>query len=472
MSVRTVTPFTRARALVQDWTDVRWPLLGLWVGLFLVRGLFYLALLPPWQAPDEPTSVELLLTMAAHGRTVSSADMDPTIQRTIIDSMERGNYWAFGLGNRPMQYGALFKDIWPGRTQLNRPPLYHLLLMPAAQLTSDWSIEARLYVFRGLSLLLVSLTVLIVCVIAASFARELPALLWALPALAALHPQLTGIGVSVNSDNLAGLIGALVFWLLLCVCRDGLSWRRGLLLAVLLLLGFWTKRTTLFLLPTTLFALLLVLRDRWRQFEPEQRRRGWQIVAGVSVALALLLALPPVAALLNRYLFDGVAGARLSYLLDYLQGATQTRRSGFVRSALFLNRTFWADFGWHRGVLPAPLSLALLGVLLGGWLSVLLAGRTRLRLQRWQRQFLLVCWAGGGLCLLQTYAHYHSFASFESPHGRYLFPALVPLLLLLAIGLVGRAPARARWPGLLVLGVALVFDLYAIYGVLIPAFYS
>lgn len=455
----------------------RWLIVALWLALFLIRGGLYLALIPPWQSPDEPTSVELLLTMQARGRLISQADMDPAVQRQITASMQRTNYWDFGLGRRPDSAEPVFAEIWGPRTQLHRPPLYHLLLLPSAYATAGWSLEARLYLWHFISLLLVSLTVLIAIGVGWEFAPTVPALPWVMAALVVLHPQLTVIGVSVNSDNLAGLIGALVFWLLLRVARAGLSWQRGLLLAALLLLGLWTKRTTLFLWPTVVLGLLAPLRSSWPGFNSRQGRRILTLGAATLLAPLAVLGLWPgvgvaVGAVLNRNLFDNAAGARFSRLLEHVLAPPFSLGEWFQQNITFLNRTFWADFGWHRGILPAPLATTLMIVLGTGWLLALLVYRQRrAELPGWQRQFIGVCWAGVGLALLQTLLTYYA-SPYELPHGRYLFPAFVPIIFLLSFGLSGwwRRSWTRPLSGVVML-LAIMLDVYAVVGILIPTFY-
>lgn len=474
-----VTPAASSYAWGVHRLDARWLLLSLWLCLFLIRGLLYLALMPPWQAPDEPTSVELILTMARQGRLVSVADADPGIQRAIVDSMARTNFWKYGLGRQPDEPDALFGAIWGARSQLHRPPLYALLLVPAARLTADWLPEHQLYVFHTLSLLLVSITVSLAALVGWAFANEFPALPWVLPTLAALHPQLTLIGVSVSSDNLAGVIGALIFWMLLRVARYGLSWPRTLGLLGLLALGFWTKRTTLFLVPTVACGLALPLGGRWRRIERGRRRRSALLVGAGGAGLLGLLVLSPLGAMLarlgNSYLFDNAAQWRLFVLMEYLRDLPFDLGPWLRQNVLFMNRTFWADVGWHRGVLPSPLALTLLGLTMLTWLgSVAVVARRWPRLPRWQRQFIPVCWIGLILCLSQTLISYLiTPTTVALAQGRYLFPVFVPIMVLIGLGLSGWW--RVSWnrylaPALLL--VAAAFDIYVIVGLLLPAFYS
>lgn len=448
---------------------VSWLIPALWIGLVLVRGLLYTALIPPWQSPDEPTSVELLLTMHRLGRTVSPADTDLDIQREITLSMRQYEFWRWGIGAYPATYAPAFAEIWGGRTQLNRPPLYHILLLPAAALTADLPIDQRLYIFHLCSLLLTAATIGATLTIGRAFDRQIPGFGLTLAALAALHPQLMIIGTSVNSDTLAALIGALVFLVLLAIMRDGLSWRRALLLIGLLLAGLFTKRTTVFLVPTACVALLPNLRAFVTHQARAHRRRLFALIGAAAVlSLIGLLLTPAIVHALNSYLFDWGAQRRWLVLIQTLIDPSRWSAAWIVPATRFLNRTFWAEAGWHRAVLPFPIQETLLYITGLGWLlSLIVLLFRRSMLLPWQRRFAWICWLGTLLCLGQTMAQAVTGLG-DFPQGRYLFPALVPMLALIALGLCGLV-ARTWQRGVAVAALIamLALDSYVLL-VLIP----
>ncbi|MEP7189583.1 MAG: hypothetical protein ABI901_10375, partial [Roseiflexaceae bacterium] len=135
--------------------------------------------------------------------------------------------------------------------------------------------------------------------------------------------------------------------------------------------------------------------------------------------------------------------------------------------------SFWGQFGWMSlplvGGTPweSALMLICLGGLLGtiGWLA---AGRGR-AWQRWAIGLLLLLVAAETLFpLLYAYTQPRSQAIQQ---GRYCFPALVPIALLLALGWRALLPARWR-TGALILAVAFssLFALAALR--LIAGFYG
>lgn len=472
MTARTVSIFADARIGAR--LNVRWLLIALWTSLFLLRGALYLIVTPPWQAPDEPTSFELLLTMEARGRLVSIKDMDLGIQKEIIASMERTHYWEMGgYGPRPRASTATFAYVFQCcTTQLHRPPLYHLLLMPAAQLTQGWPVEQRLIALRAVTLLLGAITVAVATIIGMDFARFYPALPLIFPALVAFHPQFTYSNATFNGDNLVATLGALLWLVLLRLVQRGLHLRYLALMALLVVLGFFTKRTVMFLLPSVVLA---VGWQTWRMLRgttPVSRTRTFVVALSLLVGVAVLL-VPDSRALIRTIVERYAVPSGLS---RYWQMMTQnivdspvpfsTRLS---QSLLFLNQSFWGSYGWHRIALPANIQYGFLGLTAASWISVLVVLIARRARAGWSETYCWLCAfaVATSLVLVMINVPYPTV-----PQGRYLFPVLVPMLLLLAVGVCSWWPRRWLPYGVTATWLALViFDVYSVTGVLVPGFY-
>jgi hypothetical protein len=57
------------------------------------------------------------------------------------------------------------------------------------------------------------------------------------------------------------------------------------------------------------------------------------------------------------------------------------------------------------------------------------------------------------------------------PQGRYLFPVIVPIFLLAAIGICSRLPVRRGWLSVgLVVSALLALDVYSLWAVVMPAY--
>jgi hypothetical protein len=137
--------------------------------------------------------------------------------------------------------------------------------------------------------------------------------------------------------------------------------------------------------------------------------------------------------------------------------------------------SFWGQFGWMTVpmIYPSwlyPLLWLFTGLALAGLVAAAVSKRRSLA------QYTLPILILATLFLLTLGVHVGYNLTFVQHQGRYLFPALIPIALGLALGLgLWFKPLRKRWPNIvyaipLGLGLALVaLDLYALFRVIIPA---
>src|SRR5262245_4965445 len=62
---------------------------ALLAALALLHGLLFTWLVPPWQAPDEPTLFEYAALVARLGHIPTASYRDPALERQIVDSLVR-----------------------------------------------------------------------------------------------------------------------------------------------------------------------------------------------------------------------------------------------------------------------------------------------------------------------------------------------------------------------------------------------
>src|SRR5262245_27579440 len=74
---------------------------ALLVALALAHGLLYAWLVPPWQAPDEPTQFEYAALVGRLGFIPAATDSDPEIERQIVASLVRQRFFEYLLGHPP-----------------------------------------------------------------------------------------------------------------------------------------------------------------------------------------------------------------------------------------------------------------------------------------------------------------------------------------------------------------------------------
>jgi hypothetical protein len=455
-------------------------ILAAFVALALIRGLLYAAVIPPWQAPDEPAHFEYARLLADKGRLISSNDLSRPLQQAVIASMVRFRFWDLGYYTYPYNPAKPpqdFGQIWLSSHETHQQPLYYILCAMAIWPWRTADVTTQLYVMRLLSVLFFA------GIVAAAFltARTLfpadLALTAAIVAVVLWQPMLTFLSSTVNNDNLANLLMA---WLVVLLVRwyvRGFSVLQGLGIIALLVLGLLTKRTTLFAWPLVTLAVPLYLWGRWQS---RWARWAWLVALVVVVAgLAGLIALALSG--LNNPIFS-----RLSW--DLLFGADVVQNPGayqftnwslYARYAENLFRMFWAAFGWANITLE-PIWYQILVVIhlvaLGGLgLLTVRVWRGRLPLQQGQRRALVLLAISFLLALgivLAKQIRLQVFLPGDLPQGRFLFPVMVSIIALLVIGLWQWIPARYQRPASAIfLATAVLFDTGCLVGYIIPFYY-
>lgn len=262
--------------------------------------------------------------------------------------------------------------------------------------------------------------------------------------LTAFNPMFLFITASVNNDNLVIMLGALITWQTLVMLREGLHWRRSLLLAILLALASLTKISGNVFVPVVALA----------GFTIALQKRDWR---GLITLAALMIG--------SWLLIAGWWYWRNIQLYGELFGTTQMVAVAGPRLEPFTLRTLLAEFEGFRisywGLFGG------VNVLTTGWFYkvmdlLTIAAITGLVLVIWRREAdrtlllrigLLALLAALGIAgvvqwTAQTYAS----------QGRLLFPFIAALSSLTALGLVGLIPQktghRLTLAGIALLGVA------------------
>ena len=307
----------------QEPSPLRRRLLLLILVLTLVRGLVYLAVMPPWQHYDEPTHFEYVRLIAERKRLPRPDDYDLVMRREIAASMQAADFWK-GLDQPTL-------DFWSGQppdigiSELQHPPLYYALLAVPQLLVAHQSVESQLYVARLTSLLLY------LAVVGGAYGlmreafphrRWLPA---AVATFVALLPPLTDLMSAVNNDVGATAATTLTLWAAVRLARRGPSLRRVAVTLLLVAISFATKSSAGAVAAATLLVLVM------SRVPGPRRRWVWFGGAGVlAVALAASLTWGPTAA---HWYGEPSAAAPNRVLTEAPLG----------RAALALS----SDGGWH-----------------------------------------------------------------------------------------------------------------------------
>jgi 4-amino-4-deoxy-L-arabinose transferase-like glycosyltransferase len=278
---------------------------------------------------------------------------------------------------------------------------------------------------------------------------------------------------SVNNDALAELLIAAILYLLIKWMQQDKNEENGrypFSIGVLLGLGFLTKGTVYLMAPVVGFALL------WRYWKnwPAFIKNGVRLFLPAAILGALWW-------LRNVVIYGGLdilgKNRHDAVVVGQIRTAEWIEQFGLAETVnRFVQTTFnsfWGQFGWMA--LPMPLwilrllvvftAVVIVGLMVAPFIWTKVSKRS-LRINI----FLLICML---LLLLTTGLHVGYNLTFVQHQGRYLYAALIPIGLAVAVGLGTWAlwlqrPFGSRFtllPSLIPigLGVALVaLNLYAL----------
>jgi hypothetical protein len=429
------------------------------LALALIRGIIYAAVVPPWQAPDEPAHFERVRAALVAEEWQGKSE-DPGWYHELRDSLYIfgfGNYIAQELGSKPDQplrdYIGLYHEIYGG---LYGSRLTYALIGAPLFLTPTQNITLQLYLVR-LNMVLMGVGIVLLAYLTARTAfPQHPFIFWGVPILILFNPQHSHMLSTVNNGNLAELLTATFFYLSVRGLREGFS--RGLAFAILVsaLVAMWAKATAYFLVvPIGVLGLIYLWRYRhlWR----------WLfllliLLTGVIYALApSRLKLLTISALSN--LLEG------NFNLDPDLIPIIFRSYWAVPGWLILN----LNLLWYHLILAACL-LAVIGLVI-----LLIRHRSRLFLdQSWPQVQLLILF---GVAIITAFGIQIGWqiitASTNYNQGRTLYPVMIPISTFLMLGWHQFVPQGWYKTGLLAIAALLfLFDTLVLFDYIFPFFYA
>jgi 4-amino-4-deoxy-L-arabinose transferase-like glycosyltransferase len=465
-------PRTPGRALTNAVRAVPVPLAAV-VATVVVVGLFWALLVPPWQAPDEPSHFAYAQALAERFALPGNE------HRLTFSSEQRLANLASGSGALEFRANQLRPD-WsasdyaryrieerrhPSRSdgggpnpEAYDPPLFYLYSDLAYWATYDGTVFDRYYAMRIWGIGLLALTVIATWLLVGELLgrRRLSQLGGA--AVVGLMPGVTFISTSVNPDALMIALWTLALWLGARVIKRAARPRDTICLLVVTAAAALTQPISYALAPAVLLAVILG--------PINARREGRPVRIGPAALAAVGCAAPVVAWIAARtHGTPGLAqigappGQRpspfsvrgfLSYVWQFylprLPWMIRVRVSPGLSVYNVWVREAWGTFGWLDVHMPSWVYTAigsvtaLIAVLSAGIVSTF---RGRLR---WQ----LVAFFGLACAALLLGLHlteYRSLINDQGPflQGRYLLPVVG--LFGLAVALVlSRLPGRWRGP--------------------------
>lgn len=460
-----------ARSLMplRSWTSRReMSLLALLLALTLVRGMIYVALIPPWQVPDEPYhfySAWLPLLPPAPHKDTAWRDL----QAEIVSSMIRFRFWDYMVFEQSPQDAQEEHARLESAPRIRRPAapraFTYYFLAAALHFTQHQDVVVQLYWARLWSVLVnVGVVILAVWTGRMLFHGD-PFGSWMVPLLIIFHPQHTFILSGVNDGGIAELFASATVLAMIALVVQGLRWRWLVLATICTILAIAAKLPAAFLAP--MLALVIALYG-WRKLRTRWKWVG--VVLGLALVVGIILAVPRVSAEIRAL---GIYLSRAGLEKFFASIVT----TSFTRGFWWAFRSWWASLGWES----LPVSdgwvwslLTLTGAAMIGWFRIAwrrIRSKISVReddlIWRTSWMFILMITMLGLLVVLKGARENKDLFL-----GRYFFVAILPTVSLLVIGWRELIPHRWRLEVLAAFAVFLfLLDAAVLLAHVLPFFY-
>ncbi|TAK30277.1 MAG: hypothetical protein EPO21_19450 [Chloroflexota bacterium] len=460
-----------SKMIVSWWPRTSWPIVPALL-IYLVLASSFALRTPLWQVPDEP----------AHFNYVRSL-----VDQGALPVLKPGDYDQDYLERLKSARFPSDMSIDGVRYESHQPPLYYSLVAPVYALVRDAAPQTQVYALR---LATVAIGILLLVLAFALVRTIFPGdnlLALTVPAIVAAVPQHLAMTAAVNNDILSeivmtavllGLVRLILFWTSPAgyvasatgTGREVESARwserpavQGMGLGVLIGLVLLTKTTAYGSLPLVVAALVGLI--WWRR----HTGRDWRPIVEVGIVAACVAVV--VAGwwfVRNAAVYGPMDVTGLGRHAEVVVGQPRTGAlglSGVAQLAMTLFHSFWVQLGWmavpaEDSVYGALLVVSLLAAL--GTLLYLLGLRRHSVLPARRQKAVLLLLAGAVLVTVGELAYYN--LTFLQPQGRYLFPALVPLIIFFVLGLRELLAARHTQITFALLIVALLLlDVWALH---------
>ena len=444
-------------------------ILALLLGLALVRGLIYAAIVPPWQAPDEP--YHFLSARSPHIQHLPDAESNwQQLQTEIIASMVQFRFWDTivfvpAVSGQDDVYRYLPNGLRATPRPITPRAFTYYLLSPLLRGVGHQGVAFQLYWGRVLSIVINMGVVAVAFGIAQLLFGQDPFGTLLLPLSIVFLPTHTGMMAAVNDGNLAELlVSVAIFFLLLAVVR-GFRWHLLALVAVFTILGVAAKPTTFYFVPVLL--LLLVIYGL-------RKMPGWWKLLIVPIVFALvygmMLASLRFESLFRRTLQRVTGAATGEFFVDL-------KTLPFQRSLVEVLGRFAADLGWHS----LPVSdvwgwvfliltiLAAIGLITAAWRNIRAGGGVWPRDPVGRAMLICILCVVADLAVLAVASAIYGISYYSA---RYVLGAVIPIMTLLVIGWRQLIPRNWRVEGLaLMASFFFLFDAVAVLDYAVPFFY-
>lgn len=436
--------------------------------IVFIKGLITIFITPPFMNPDEPTHLEYSLMW--RDRITGNHDSlnSSNYQDTILGSMARYRFWSnldYAVPDpKPSSFSeSPFLSARP--TQQNNPPLYYqitgllLSLFPYETDPVNYLLAGRFF-----SLIISLFTLAVITGLCRIYTDTEQVWVSGILVFVAFHPGYSIVATTMSPDTLLLLFFVLFFYCLCNLLSISGNYVFWLGLAASFILGILTKRTILFCGPLVFWPLTAI-------FLKEKKKLTF--ISYVISCLSLFFM-----GFLTFIWYFPEELMKLSSILDhlsniafYLKFGTPFQGSWWYEFSSTLVKSFWGSAGWMTYFLTSNeysffcffTIFALLALIIFRYMfneSYQISGPDTL----W-----ILCFSIIALNLVMVYF----FGWTEGmAQGRYLYPSIFPLAILVISGLLSVSSRRyVWWISPLFIVVYVVYSTVSVFRLLLHSYY-
>ena len=438
--------------------------IALILAAFFALGISYSIITPLFEAPDELQHYARIKRLA---EAMGLVQLDPTVSQLAHQQRyQQPLYHLLGAlatfwddaGDMPsLLWFNPHADIGVAKPDGN----VNLLIHTSAESFPYRGTSLGVHALRLLSVLMGTGTVLITYLIALQIFPQRQYLALGAAAINAFIPQFLFISGAINNDNLVTILASTVLWLLIPLVEMPISVRRSVLIGAIMGLATLTKVNSLGLLP---LAVLVIAISSYRQ-------RSAKVFISRTALLLAATALVSGWRFVRNWRLYGDPTALQMFLNTLAPRHPQPTLRQLMAEWGDYAQSLWGLFGLGSVPLGAPASrildiLALLGAL--GTLIFLVRAWRRQQTNEGARIKVLVLLAW----LVILFGSLMSWViRIATSIGRFLFPAISSISILLFLGLSQFVPRRyTKTLACLVAGLMLVIAAITPFRYIAPAY--
>ena len=424
---------------------------------FVGLASIYSVTVPLFEAPDETAHVDFVRFLRAKSSLPRQGDSGEAHQPPLYYVLALIASSPANLDNLSAISRHNSDFMWAGTGQ-DINAVHH-----TAQEIFPWHGAAlAVHLMRAMSVLMGTATVLMVYLTALEIYPHHPLIPLTATAIVAFNPQFLFISSVVNNDNLANACAAAAIWMIVRLLVGHIDQWTLIGLGLSLGAGLIAKQNILVLV---LAAALVLVYVSIQQQNFRLLLKGMLAIGGSIVVIAGWWYGR------NQILYGDIFGVN-AFLAHRPQENSAVITSWELWRVFLgkMHRSFWGMFGWMNVPLPMWYHRLLLGLyvlaIVGGGIAWF-RGRHRGR-----RQWIVWAFLGSLPILYVTWVVMYGYRFGGSGwQGRYVFPALSAIGILLAASLAHLLPGRARViPPLLTASAMLIVAVWALPAVIAPTY--